>query len=197
MYVSQDQDNVVVRKVKKITGPNQVQACLQVIDRNGHVLQEMEDACPHISPCLAELRHFGTGNYVAHACLMCKIIHVYNMDQKSFYDAFPWGLSICDVTDESVIAEYVAGDFLICTGPIGTLFASRGTNAPVIQLQWQESNMELVESHKLPELVSSGQGMCYVEQSDVLITTQSNGSVIAFKPTTNQMVWQLPEIILG
>ena len=203
MYVSHSHDYMVIRKVQKMetscTDQQSITAIIQVIDINGEVKKEMNDVCRHTSPCLAELRQPEMMIHVAHACVLCKIIHVYNMDQNSFDDACPWGINMPDdPIYNKMVMQLVAEDFVICTGPVGILFAVKGRNSSsVISLRWQESSMQLVQTETLSTEAISGRSMYYMDQLNLLIVVLGNGIVTAIEPSTGKQQWQLPGVVLG
>ena len=203
MYVSHSHDYMVIRKVQEMktswTDQQSVAAIIQVVNKNGGVKNEMKDVCTHASPCLAELRQSDMMIHVAHACVLCKIIHVYNMDQNSFDDACPWGINMPDDPRyNKTVMQLVAEDFVICTGPVGILFALKGRNSSsVISLRWQESSMQLVQTETLSTEAISGRSMFYIDQLNLIIVVLGNGMVTAIEPSTGRQQWQLPSVVLG
>ncbi len=195
VLVVHKKDLVVVRRME-CDGSGQVRAFLHLVTQTGTDLTKVPDVCRHQHPWLAQLRTSGPHTYVAHACLHCSMIYVYNIEQKSFYDAFSLdGLDEKQIDD--TLRQYLKKKLIMCSGPLGSLFVSYGFIGKVMHLKWQDSSTELVHMLAQNFTLSPHRSMCYVEASDSLITTHVDGSLAATCVSTKERLWTTPSTFLG
>ena len=129
--------------------------------QTGKKMAQFKSKCCHIFCPIME--HPADPNFILEACGTCEVIRSYNI-----------------ITAESKTIYTGCKPLSFCKGPEGSVFVTDG-EGELLQLEWREDREEPRLIHRVQTGVVYALGMCYMEQSNILVFT-FNHSIKAINP---------------
>ena len=150
--------------------------------QTGNKTAQFKSKCCHMFCPIME--HPVDPNFILEACGTCEVIRSYNV-----------------ITSES--NTICTGCKLIsaCKGPESSVFVI-DREGELLQLEWREDREKRKTVHRIQTGVKfalgmwSTYGMCYMEQSNILVFTFDH-SIEAINPGTGSVVWQFTQNVEG
>ena len=147
-----------------------------VTRQTGNKTAQFKPECCHIFCPIIE--HPVDPNFALEVCRWCEVIRSYNINTTE---------------TKTVCAGYKP--WTICRGPEGSVFVIDKTGA-LLQLEWRPEKEELELVHRIQTSEEPGLGICYMEQSNILVMV-SDQNIKAINPETGSVVSEFTQDVEG